>query len=47
MNGKGDKRRPESKIGNFNQGYDEIVWSKPSTNKNTLTKPSKKIPKTP
>ena len=47
MNGKGDKRRPESKTGNFNQGYDEINWSNTSTAKNTSRKPSKKKSNTP
>ena len=36
MNGKGDKRRPESKTGNFNQGYDEINWNKKVTSKINL-----------
>lgn len=47
MNGKGDKRRPESKIGNYNQGYDEINWNNTSTPKKTCRKLSKKKSNTP
>jgi len=32
QNGKGSKRRPESQHGRYIQNYDEINWSKDSSN---------------
>jgi len=32
QNGKGSKRRPESQHGKYIQNYDEINWSKDSSN---------------
>ena len=45
MSGKGDKRRPESVPGSYNQGYDEIKWSQSSktTSKNNKKKVKCKI----